>query len=315
MKLLRGLNSLAVLEQGAALTIGNFDGVHQGHQALLKRLCERARARNLLSVVLFFEPQPAEFFKAQATTRLMSRQQKLRFLKKLGVDYAYCIKFNHIYAALSSETFAVDYLFRLFHAQYLLVGEDFRFGQHRTGTPQYLMEMGAKNACEVETFGDFVENNKRVSSTEIREALAKGDLTRAHAALGRPYSVYGRVVKGEGRGRGFGIPTANVWTRQQVLPLKGVFLVQVRLKQGLYWGVANVGYRPTFEGTYSRLEVHLFDFNASLYQEYIEVFFIAQLREERKFSSVETLVAQIYKDCDQAKAWIRDRLLGTIDND
>ncbi len=315
MKLLRGLNSLAALNKGAALTIGNFDGVHQGHQALLKRLCEQARARDLPSVVLFFEPQPLEYFKPQTIARLMSRQQKLKFLKKIGVDYAYCINFNHDYANLPCDVFAQQYVFGLFKARYVLVGEDFRFGKNRLGTPDYLIKLAAENACEVETFGDFVENDRRISSTEIRNALANGDLAGAHAALGRPYSLYGRVVKGEGRGRCFGVPTANVWTKTRTLPLSGVFLVQVLVKNIMYWGVANVGHRPTFNGTYSRLEVHLFDFDGSLYHTYIEVFFIAQLREERKFPSVETLVAQIYKDCEQAKALIRKGLLGTIHND
>ncbi len=315
MKLLRGLKSLAVLKQGAAVTVGNFDGVHKGHQALLKQLCARARERHLLSVVLFFEPQPAEFFSTKAPLRLMSCQQKLRSLQKLPIDYVYCIKFDQKYAALSREVFAIEHLFKLFHAKYLLVGEDFRFGQHRAGTSEYLTELGMKWNCDVETFQDVIESERRISSTEIREALAVGDLARAQSALGRPYSVYGRVVKGEGRARLWGFPTANVWMKHQSLVLNGVFLVQVRFQKTMYWGVANVGHRPTFSGVYQRLEVHLFDFESALYHKHIDVFFIAQLRHEQKFLSVDALVAQIHQDCEQAKAMIHSGLLGLIDYD
>ena len=144
MKLLRKFRSLAALKHGAALTIGNFDGVHRGHQALLKILCRRAKEQGLPSVVLFFEPQPAEVFSTQAPVRLMSRQQKLRYFKNIQIDYVFCVKFDKNYAGLSHKTFAEDYLFKLFHAKYLMVGKDFRFGQDRLGTPQYLEEIGEK---------------------------------------------------------------------------------------------------------------------------------------------------------------------------
>lgn len=306
MKLLRGLKSLAVLEKGAAVTIGNFDGVHRGHQALIKQLCERARERHLSSVVLFFEPQPAEFFGTHAPVRLMSRQQKLKCLQQFPIDYVCCIKFDQKYASLPHEVFASEYLFGLFHAKYMLVGKDFRFGQHRAGSSEYLHHVGQTLGCDVEIFEDFIDNNARVSSTEIREALAEGDLTRAHTALGRPYSVYGRVIRGDGLAGLWGFPTANIWLKHQALALKGVFIVRVKVKQKMHWGVANVGYRPTVSGVHPRLEVHLFDFKDSLYYEHIEVFFIAQLRHEQKFSSVDALIAQIHQDCEQAKMMIQE---------
>lgn len=308
MKLLRGLKSLSALQKGVALTVGNFDGVHRGHQALLSDLCQRARERGLVSVVLFFEPQPAEFFSERAPVRLMSRQQKLRCLKQLPIDYVYCLKFDQHCSSLSHEAFALDYLFGLFHAKYILVGRDFRFGQYRSGTPEYLRQAGESFDCEVETFEDVTDSEVRVSSTEIRQALAQADLARAESALGRPYSVYGRVVKGDGRARLWGFPTANLWLKDRALALSGVFVVRVCIQSQNYWGVANLGHRPTVSGTQPRLEVHLFDFQGSLYHQYLEVFFIAQLRQEQKFSSVEALIAQIHQDCEQAKMMIQSRM-------
>lgn len=304
MKLLRGLTHFRELEQGAAVTIGNFDGVHRGHQALLANLCKMADHLKLPTLVVFFEPQPSEYFsQSLAPVRLMTRQEKLRYLGGLNIDYVYCLTFNEKIASMSHVLFAERFIFSLFKAKYLLLGEDFRFGQGRLGTPQFLQSLSSKWECLVELCPDFLDDEaNRISSTHIRQALSQGSLARVTQSLGRPYSIYGRVVHGEKRGRLFGVPTANIQIKHRSMAASGVFLVQVRRKNnGPYWGVANLGSRPTVDGVTPILEVHLFDFNDSLYDEYLEVFFLERLRMEKKFSGIDALITQIHADQDRAK--------------
>ncbi|MBA3535573.1 MAG: bifunctional riboflavin kinase/FAD synthetase [Tatlockia sp.] len=283
--------------------MGNFDGVHLGHQALLKTLRSEATRLQLPLVVLLFEPQPAEYFRPQqAPARLTSLREKLAVLKFSKVDYVYCLKFNEALALMSAQTFAENYFFSLLNSKYLLIGEDFRFGQGRLGDVSLLQKLGANYGCTVQTFPDFSINNKRVSSTNIRDALAQGELQAASELLGRTFSLCGRVVKGDGRGRQWGIPTANLAMHRLKLPLKGVFCVQVRTKGKLFKGVANLGSRPTVDGSKNILEINLFDFDESLYGEMLEVFFLHKLRNEVKFSSVDALIAQIHDDVARARA-------------
>lgn len=298
MKLLRGTKHLKELASGAAVTIGNFDGVHRGHQALLAELRADAARLRLPTLVVLFEPQPSEYFhKTAASARLMTYREKLHRLAQCGIDYVYCLAFNEKLAAMSPEIFAECFIFSLFKAKYLLIGEDFRFGRNKRGCAALLRALSPSWSCEVHICRDFSEASHRVSSTQIRLALRQGDLTRASDLLGHPYCISGRVVHGDGRGRQWGIPTANVHVTHQVLPLMGVFCVRVkRANQSDYWGVANLGLRPTVGGITPVLEVHLFDFEGSLYHERIEVFFLHRLREEIKFSSMDALIAQIRAD-------------------
>jgi riboflavin kinase/FMN adenylyltransferase len=304
MKLLHGLTNFPDFAKGTVTTIGNFDGVHLGHQALLKTLRAEASRLQLPLVVLLFEPQPAEYFRPeQAPARLTSLREKLAVLKFSKVDYVYCLKFDEALALMSAETFAENYFFSLLNSKFLLIGEDFRFGQGRLGDVSLLQKLGANHGCTVQTFPDFSINNKRVSSTKIRDALAPGELQTASELLGRTFSLCGRVVKGDGRGRQWGIPTANLSMHRLMLPLKGVFCVQVgRTKGKLLNGVANLGSRPTVDGSKNILEIHLFDFDESLYGEMLQVFFLHKLRDEVKFSSVDALIAQIHDDVARAKA-------------
>lgn len=304
MKLLRGLTKLPDFAKGSVATIGNFDGVHLGHQALLKVLREQANKLQVPLVVLLFEPQPAEFFRPeQAPARLTSLREKLAVLKQCKVDYVLCLKFNRNLALMSAQDFAQDYFFSLLKSKYILIGEDFHFGQGRMGNASLLQKLGIREGCVVQTFPDFSIENNRISSTKIRDALAQGKLEYASGLLGRSFSLCGRVIRGDGRGRQWGIPTANLSMHRLMLPLKGVFCVQLRRAQGEWIkGVANLGSRPTVDGTKNILEIHLFDFDADLYGEMLEVFFLHKLRDEVKFSSVDALIEQIHNDVAAAKA-------------
>ncbi|WED43851.1 bifunctional riboflavin kinase/FAD synthetase [Legionella cardiaca] len=306
MKLLRGLENIPDFSQGTVATIGNFDGVHRGHQALLKKLRIQADKMRLPLVVLLFEPQPGEFFyRQQAPARLTSLREKIDVLKRCNVDYVCCLKFNKELALMTAQDFARHYFFSLLQIKYLLVGEDFRFGQQRKGDVHLIREIGKDIDCLVETFPDVSLDSQRVSSTKVREALAKGDLVQASRLLGRTYSLCGRVTKGDGRGRQWGIPTANLSMHKLSLPLRGVFCVQIKRKDVWLSGVANLGSRPTVDGTKNILEVHLFDFDENLYGEMLQVFFLHKLRDEIKFSSVDALIKQIHDDVDMAKARFR----------
>jgi riboflavin kinase/FMN adenylyltransferase len=303
VKLLRGNKTLSALRGGAAVTLGNFDGVHSGHQALFTELKINAQRLKLPTLVVFFEPQPCEYFDSEAApARLMTRREKLNRLSQSGIDFVYCLRFDHALASMLPINFAERFIFSLFKAKYLLVGEDFRFGCRRLGDLALLRELGPRWQCDVRTCPDFSTLDQRVSSTQIRQALRAGDLSKASTLLGQPYCITGRVIPGDGRGRQWGIPTANLSMTHRKLPMSGVFCVRVkRSNQSEHWGVANLGCRPTFGGMTQVLEVHLFDFDESLYHERIDVFFLHRLREEIKFSSMDALIAQIRSDLVAAR--------------
>lgn len=307
MKLLRGFHQISDLGLNTAATIGNFDGVHSGHLALLKKLRSKAERLNIPVLVMLFEPQPGEYFRGiQAPARLSSFREKLDILRQSGVDYVCCLNFNNDLASMPALEFAERIIFSLLKAKYLLIGEDFRFGHERVGDVDLLGILGRQARCEVDAFPDFFIDHQRVSSTRIRQALAAGELEQAAHLLGRPYSICGRVIRGDGRGRQWGVPTANLNLHRLTLPLKGVFCVRV-LRQGkpALNGVANIGCRPTVDGSKNVLEVHLFDENESLYGDMLQVCFLNKLRDEMKFASIDALVAQIHNDVNLAKTWFR----------
>lgn len=306
MKLLRGFNHLALFNKGAVATVGNFDGVHLGHQHLIKELRTKADKMKLPLVIILFEPQPREYFhKNNAPARLSSLREKMNVLHQCQVDYIYCIKFDAKLAQTTPLNFARSYLFEALKIRYLLVGQDFRFGKNREGDVNLLKNLGTRYSCEVEAYSDFLIEKEKVSSTKIREALQRGDLSMAANLLGRPYSMCGRVIKGDGRGRQWGIPTANLAMHRLSIPLQGVYVVQVHVNSKTVSGVANIGKRPTVAGTKNILEVHLFDFNESIYGELLQVIFLHKLRDEVKFSTVDALIVQINNDITQAKAYLK----------
>ncbi len=308
MRLLRGIHHFSVFDKGVVATIGNFDGVHLGHQNLIKTLRAKANALNLPLVLILFEPQPREYFqKERAPARLSGLREKLDVLRQCQVDYVYCIKFDDVFAQTTASEFARNYLFSTLNIKHLLVGEDFRFGKNREGDVNLLQQLSLEYDCNVQVYSDFCINEDRISSTKIRTALESGDLETAAKYLGRTYSICGRVVHGAQRGRQWGIPTANIGLRRLSVPLQGVYAVKTRLaSQQIVYGVANIGKRPTVDGSKCVLEVHLFDFEQSIYGELVQVFFLHKLRDEVKFTTVDALIEQIRDDIKVAKTFVKN---------
>jgi riboflavin kinase/FMN adenylyltransferase len=293
-----------------ALTFGNFDGVHRGHQAILKALKQAAQQRGLPVSVLLFEPQPVEFFKGvQATVRLTSLRDKLRLLSQFGVDQVYCFRFNEAVAHSTPDFFVHELLLKQLNAAFILVGEDGRFGRERSGDTNLLMNMVQQAGKAIQIFPNYHENQDRISSTMIRHALAQGQLTRAAQLLGRTYGVIGKVKHGDKIGRQIGVPTANLHLRYPNPPMRGVFVVEVVEESGrITQGVANWGKRPTLDGERTLLEVHGFQLEGSLYGSWLEVRFLKKLRDEQKFPSFEALVKQIHQDVADAKGYLNERI-------
>ena len=303
MQLIRGLGNLPQNLHACALTIGNFDGVHLGHQAILRHLRTKADELHLPMVVMLFEPQPREYFCAEnAPARLMRLRDKLRYLKQAGVDMVIVAKFDGTFADLPAQQFIEDWLVRKLNVKFLSIGDDFKFGAKRQGNFVLLQQAGEKFGFTVEDSRSFCLDELRISSTAIREALANDDLTLAEKLLGRPYRILGRVIHGNELGRTIGFPTANIRLHRQVNPAKGVYAVKVRLKSGAFFnGVANIGTRPTINGVNQLLEAHLFDFQGDLYGEWLDVELCHKIRNEMKFPSFEDLKAQIAQDVETAK--------------
>lgn len=304
MKFLRGLKPFSDLSQGTVACVGNFDGIHLGHRHLLSQIKKKSLELRLPSLVLFFEPQPNEYFKKNHSfLRLSSFREKVLELKLLGIDYVYCFQFNEIFAQRSAETFAHAFLFSLFRVKALLIGADFRFGNNREGSVELLKSIAGHYAAKVHVCPDYLLDGDRVSSTLIRQSLERGQLEHAARLLGRNYAISGRVVHGRGLARTWAVPTANIALKRQALPLQGVFCVLVTCDADtkIYPGVANIGFRPSFSGLDPVLEVHLFDFNDDLYGSYLNIQFIKKIRDEIKFESVDDLLFQIHRDLDNAK--------------
>lgn len=289
-------------DQPAALAIGNFDGVHVGHQAILHRLIETARADGLVASLLTFEPHPREFFAPQqAPARLTSMREKLELFAELGVERAYVCQFDAAFAAMSAGDFIQHVLLKSLDARVILVGEDFRFGAGRTGTTDQMRAAG----CRVEILTEVALEGGRVSSTRVRDALARGDLDHARLLLGRDYSISGHVVDGDKLGRKLGYPTANVQMHHDKPPLTGIYAVKLGgLPEGDLPGVASLGVRPTMKTNGKpTLEVHLLDFSGDLYGHHVRVRFLKKLRDEEKFPDLESLTRQIALDEAAARAY------------
>jgi riboflavin kinase/FMN adenylyltransferase len=306
MQIIRGLHNLRSEHRGCVATIGNFDGVHLGHQAVFRHLLKKGEELGLPATVITFEPQPMEYFAPdKAPARLTRMREKLQAIYDTGVDRVVLLEFGPKMAAMPADRFVQELLVQGLDVRYLFVGDDFRFGKGRTGDIELLRRVGAATGFEVENMSTFALREERVSSTRIREALARGDLELAAHNLGRPYTICGRVAHGDERGRAIGFPTANIDLHRKVSPLHGVYAVLVYgLEQDPRPGVANIGTRPTVEGdTRYLLEVHLFDFSRSMYGEHVEVEFRKKLREEKRFDSFELLRQQIELDAAEARSY------------
>jgi riboflavin kinase/FMN adenylyltransferase len=305
MELVRGLHNLRPRHRGCAATIGNFDGVHLGHQSVLGQLAERAAELQVPVTVVTFEPQPREYFSPQsAPPRLTRFREKVEALRRFGVDRVVNLRFDSRIAEMAPEDFVRKILLEGLGVKYLVVGDDFRFGRDRAGTFTMLQQAGDEHGFPVVNMHTFDIKGSRVSSTRVREALASGDLAAAEALLGRQYRMSGRVAHGDKRGRQIGFPTANIHLHRTATPVSGVFAVEMfGLPHEPVPGIANVGTRPTVDGTRTLLEVNLFNFSGNIYGCHVQVEFLKKIREERHFESFEALKEQIERDVVQARGY------------
>ncbi|MHB0926854.1 MAG: bifunctional riboflavin kinase/FAD synthetase [Gallionellaceae bacterium] len=305
MLILRGLYSPD--PRPVALTIGNFDGVHLGHQALLNELRAAAQARGLQTAVVIFEPHPREFFTPQqAPTRLTSLREKLELFGAMGIDRVHVCRFNARFAQTSAAGF-IHALHEKLSAKFVLIGDDFRFGSGRAGDFALMEKIGSQHGFTVQAVHSVLHNGVRISSTAVRAALAEGSMRMAQSYLGRPYSISGRVEHGNGLGKKIGFPTANIQLKHNRPPLSGIFVVRVQC-DGLppMQGVASLGVRPTVhQDGKPVLEVHVFDFSSQIYNKHMRLDFLHKLRDEEKYPDVETLTRQIASDVENAKQWFK----------
>ena len=302
MKLIRGLRNLGEGERGSVVTVGTFDGIHLGHRALIERAAEHGSRLSRPTMMLTFEPMPREHLvPADPPPRLTSCRERLRLLKSTSLDYVWLLRFCESVRNLPSAAFA-RLLFEELRAPVVVVGHEFRFARNGEATAAMLKEAGGRCGALVDVVPPVTIDGVRVSSSRIREALARGDLRQAERWLGRPYRMSGRVVEGQRLGRQLGFATANLRLERRRPALEGIFAVRIRGENLTGWpGVASLGTRPTVNGIEPLLEVHLFDYEGDLYGREIEVEFIEKLRDEERFESLDALVEQMHRDAAAAR--------------
>lgn len=305
MSLIRGLGNIPASFSGCVATIGNFDGVHAGHQTILNSLKQAAQTANLPTLVMIFEPQPKEFFAPNAApARISNLREKYVALKNYGVDYVLCLPFNQAFRSLTAEHFIQEVLVKTLKIKHLIIGDDFQFGANRGGNFTILQQAGAAFGFTVQDTNTVCQAHERVSSTRVREALAQGDLAAAELLLNRPFTMQGRVGFGRQLGRTLNTPTANIMVKRKHLPLTGVFAVKVKNNDNgaLYFGVASIGVKPTITDVPEpSLEVHLLDFQGNLYHQHLTVEFVEKIRDEQKFNGLEELKTAIEADKTKAR--------------
>jgi len=304
MELIRGIHNLRECHRDCVATLGNYDGVHRGHQHMIAAVRAKATELGLPAVVITFEPTPREFFEGPAApARLTRLREKLEALALYGVDRVLVLRFDRRMQGMGADEFVDRLLVNGLGVRHMVVGHDFHFARRREGTLETLRAAGAAHGFTVEEIGQFLLHGERVSSSLVREALNLGNLERATHLLGRPYRMAGRVRRGQQLGRKLGYPTANLALHRKVVPLWGVFAVRVS-GAGLadHPAVVSLGTRPTINGTDPLLEVHVFDFDGDLYGRYLDVDFVQRLRAERKFESLDALVLQMHRDAAAARA-------------
>ena len=304
MQFTRGLYNIPVPATPCALTIGNFDGLHRGHQAVIQELAAAAEERNLPTSLMLFEPQPVEYFaRDRAPTRLYRCREKLLAIQQQPIDLVILMNFNASLANLEAGDFVKQILINRLGMKYLLVGDDFRFGKNRLGDHDLLEQLAEQYGFELGHLDSVIQSGQRVSSTLIRQHLSAGEFSQASELLGRPYRMTGRVVHGDAIGRDIGFPTINLPVNRLRSPLRGVFAVRVFCIEdsGPLNGVASIGSRPTVDGKHCVLEVHLFDWSGDCYGRRVEVEFVEYLRDEEKFESMEAMTLQIQRDAERAR--------------
>ena len=304
-KIIRGFHNLPSSPTGCVATIGNFDGVHLGHQAVLNQLAMKGDVLSLPAVVITFEPQANEFFSPDnAPARLSRFREKVETLRSYSIQQLCVLRFNKNLAQMTADDFIQKLIIDGLNIKYLVVGDDFKFGKDRRGDFSKLQQAGEKHGFQVVNMHTFSVDQMRVSSTRIRQALKIGDLMLAEKLLGCPYRMSGRVAHGDKRGRTMGFPTANIHLHRRKVPINGVYAVQLFGVEGEpILGVANVGVRPTIREDKALLEVHLFDFNRDIYGEHVQVHFLQKIRDEQKFANLDELIEQIRLDCLQVRKY------------
>ncbi len=303
MNLIRNIHTIMGAKRGCALTVGNYDGVHLGHQHMVGLLQRRAQELQCPSAVLVFEPSSKEFLDpAGAPARLTRWREKFVALKALGVDQLVTLKFDERMRTMTAQGFVNELIVETLGARHVVVGDDFRFGRHAEGTFEILVAAGRSKGFAVEKVEPYVFDSVRVSSTLVRERLARGDFAGAAVLLGRPYAMAGRVVHGQALGRTLGFPTANIRLMRRKSPVYGILAVWVRgIELRPLAAVASLGTRPTVNGVEPLLEVHVFDYAGDLYGRSLEIEFVAKLRDELKFDSLESMKVQMKVDAAQAR--------------
>ena len=316
MELVRGAHNLKPGHRPCVATIGNFDGIHRGHQAVIEALHQAGRRLGLPTTVMLFEPQPREFFAPErAPGRITRLRDKLRVLADLGVERTVCLRFDARLAGLAAEDFVQSLIVDGLGARFLMVGDDFRFGHQRRGDFGMLEAAARQHAFELQRMPTVSFRDERVSSTRVRAALAAGDLALAEALLGRRLRISGRVVRGEALGRQLGWPTANLRFGQHPPPMRGIFNVAVHgIQDQPLPGVASLGTRPTVNGIETLLETYLLDFDGDLYGRHIDVELLAWQRPEVSFEGLDALSRQIDADVTAARAWFEDHGYPPVSN-
>ncbi len=306
MKVLRGFDDIELGGAGTVVSIGNFDGVHIGHQAVIRSAVQAARGRDLMSVVCTFDPHTRVFLRPDAPPRLLETlEQRLGAIETLGVDVAVVVPFGKAVAELPREKFITGFLRGALGAVELHVSQAFTFGAGGKGNVEYLQTVASEHGFEVRVVASVIFGSGSVSSTRIRDALADGRVSDAAELLGRPFSLIGKVVVGAGRGRDLGAPTANLAVENTFIPGRGVYVTEARVAGAVYPAITNVGVRPTFEDDGElTVETHLLDHQMSLYGEPMELAFRKKLRDEARFESAEALAAQIAEDVRQAVDYV-----------
>jgi len=309
MKLIRGLYNLTRPLPASAVTIGNFDGVHRGHQLVISQLQQVAASTSLPTVVIIFEPQPIEYFApGKAPKRLSRFREKIAYLKAQQIDYLLCLHFDQKLAAQSAEEFVQKILVDSLNTRHLVIGDDFHFGRNRQGNFQFLKDNCERFGFMVDETETLMVDGERVSSTRIRESINRGDFEKATELLGRPYSLSGRVAHGQKLGRKLGYPTINIKMGDKTLIVKGIFAVNVKgIDNRVLQGVASIGTRPTVNGVDTILEVYILGFDQDVYGYSVEVEFLHKIRDEEKFDSLEELTKWIGRDTEKAIAFFKQR--------
>lgn len=304
MKLVRDTKFVGFPTQGAVVTIGNFDGLHLGHQQLINQAIQLATAENLLSVVMSFSPTPRSFFDpSHCVPQLQRISEKCLFLRAMNVDYLWCLRFTAKMATMTAQQFVKQFLVDALSVKHIVIGDDFRFGAGRKGDVSLLKQLGLLYGFQVHEVAAIKDNAERISSTRIRDVLKEGDMERASQLLGRPYSIMSRVIYGDQRGREWGFPTANLSVFRPIPAVQGIFAVKVSGEDFEAKGVASIGFRPVFALKRPLLEVFILDFDRDIYGQRLVVDFLHKIRDEAHFDSVDLLIQRMHQDVAEARAY------------